>query len=461
MKAKTFLSLLALFCLAVSCQTGSFVSHNDVFTRSTDAQYQRRAQRDQAVVTQHERENLYNDDLLAEEEYYEEEYYDDASGTANLILLSVDDLDMYDFFWTARLRRFHTHVSFGWGFYDPFFTNMFWYTHSPSMWGVSIYLGHSFWWPSPFFRPWHFNWGWHNWGWSWGWGWGWHRPWRFGGPWGGWSDGFNAGFWAGYYHNRFDNNRSFFYGHRNTIGGPSTGRNSSRRVFGPNDDETIRRTSRSVTGDSFNQRYEAISREEGTGRRGTGTDVRNERGTADTRQTDTRQTDTRQTDTRQTTTPTTRQTDTRQTTTPTTRQTDTRQTTTPTTRQTETRPTTPTTRQTETRPTTPTTTRQTDTRTTTPSTPSTRQTDTRTTTPGTPSTRQDTYNSGFRPDNSRNTPTHTPSQSRGSGSSFSSPSGGSSPSSSGFSSPSGGRSSGGGSAPSGGSSGGSSGNTRR
>ena len=432
MKAKTLLSILALFCLIVSCQTSAFTYNNDIFTKSTDSQYQTRKAK--PVQTQSEKENLYYDDYLVEEE----EFYDDVSGTANVILVAVDDFDAYDYFWTARLRRFHTHVSYGWGFYDPFYTNMFWYTNSPSMWGVSIYLGYSWWWPSPFYRPWYFNYGWHNWGWSYGWGWGWHQPWRFGGPWGGWSEGFNAGFWAGYYHNSFDRNRSFFYGHRNTVGGPSTGRNSTRRVFGSNDDETIRRTSRSVTGDSFNQRYETISRSEGTGRGETGTvtrnDVSSERGA----------TTTRQTETRTTTTPTTRQTETRTTTTPTTRQTETRTTT----------PTTPSTRQTETRTTT------------TPTTPSTRQTETRPSAPpSTPSTRQDTYNSGFRPDNSRNTPTHTPPSSRNSGSSFSSPSS----SGSGFSSPSsGGSRSSGSSSPSGGSSsggsrssGGSSGNTRR
>ena len=398
MNTKRLLPILALFLLAVSCQTTeSFTFHNDVYTRSTDRQYQ--AQREQRAQAQNERENRYNDN------YIEEEYYDNEPGVAQASYDYADELDMYDFYYTSRIRRFHTHVSYGWGFYDPYFTNMFWYTHMPSTWGISIYLGHSWWWPSPFWRPWMFDWGWYSWGWNWGWGWGWHSPWRFGGPWGGFSPGFNPWFCGGHYHNRFDLNNSFTFGHRNTIG-PSSGGAGTRNVFGtnttPNSSRMVTRSSR----ETFSERYDNMTRE-GTSSREMG---------ATTRQTETGTgTTTRQTETRPgatgTTGTTTRQTETRPGTTGTTGTT---------TRQTETRPGTTSTTGTTTRPS---------------ETPATRP-------PTTPSTRQDTYNSGFRPDNSRSTPTHTPSSTGSSGS--------------GFSAPSSGRSSGGGSAPSGGSSGGSS-----
>jgi hypothetical protein len=373
MNTKKILPVLALFLLAVSCQTGSFTYHNDVFTRSTDSQYQ--IGREQRIQNQHERENLYDDDLLAEEEDFND---------AQINRVDFDDLDMYDFFYTSRLRRFHTHVSLGWGFYDPFFTNMFWYTRLPANWGVSIYLGHSWWWPTVYFRPWFFDWGWHSrgfaWGWGWGWGWGWNSPWRFGGGyWGGFWDGFNAGFWAGYYHNRFDRNTSFFYGHRNTMG-PSNGRRSNRSVFGNNDGNTSTRHVTRSSREPFNQRFETVSR-------GATSSTRNEttttgRGTSnDNRGTTTVNRGTT-TDNRGTTAGNRVTTN------------DNRGTTT-------------------------------DNRGTTNANPGTntgsRQPET--TRPTMPSTRQDTYNSGFRPDNSRSTPTHTPSNnSRGSGSSFSSPS---------------------------------------
>ncbi|MCL2290547.1 MAG: hypothetical protein FWC34_07590 [Bacteroidetes bacterium] len=410
MNTKRLLPILALFCLAVSCQTGSFTYYNDVFTRSTDRQYH--AQREQRTQAQNERNNLYNDDFV------EEEFYDEASVNA----MAFDDFDMYDYFYTSRIRRFHTHVSLGWGFYDPFFTNMFWYTRSPATWGVSIYLGHSWWWPSPFWRPWHFDWGWYSWGFNWGWGWGWHNPWRFGGPWGGFPPGWNPGFWAGFHHNRFDFNNSFTFGHRNTIG-PSGGRSGSRNVFGSstgrgnNISNSSRMTTRS-SGPTFNERYDNISRNpsprnEGAGGRGSSAstvdrnDQNSERGTSAGTSTGTRQTGTSPG-----TSTGTRQVETRP----------------GTSGSTTTRPGSQDTRQTETRP------------------------------PTAPSTRQDTYNSGFRPDNSRSTPTHTPPSSspsnRNSGSSFSSPSGssGSSGRSSGSSAPSGG---------SGGSRNSGSGNTRR
>ena len=52
------------------------------------------------------------------------------------------DEDYYDYAYTARLRRFYRPMV-GAGYYDDYYTNMYWYTYNPDYWGVSIYLGYT------------------------------------------------------------------------------------------------------------------------------------------------------------------------------------------------------------------------------------------------------------------------------------------------------------------------------
>jgi hypothetical protein len=47
---------------------------------------------------------------------------------------------LYDYYYASRIRRFHRPwVSFG--YYNPIYTDCYWYTWEPSYWGISIYLG--------------------------------------------------------------------------------------------------------------------------------------------------------------------------------------------------------------------------------------------------------------------------------------------------------------------------------
>ncbi len=72
-----------------------------------------------------------------EEESYEteedQEYTDEYSSD-----------DYYDYYYSARLRRFHG-PSFGFNYYNNYFTNSFWYSSNPYHCGVSIYYGYNFW----------------------------------------------------------------------------------------------------------------------------------------------------------------------------------------------------------------------------------------------------------------------------------------------------------------------------
>ena len=130
----------------------------------------------------------------------------------------------YDYEYTARLRRFYG-VNYGWSYYDPYFTNQYWYNYNPACWGVSIYYGYNFWWDDPwYYRPYYYRPHYYYRGWNWGWGWNdYHyyayHPYRphhhhhhhFGGSYR--PDGFRGD----YYHNNHDRNYAFNYGHRNSV----------------------------------------------------------------------------------------------------------------------------------------------------------------------------------------------------------------------------------------------------
>ncbi|MDR2971867.1 MAG: hypothetical protein LBU83_08075 [Bacteroidales bacterium] len=408
MNTKKILPILALFLIAVSCQTGSFVYYDDIYVKSTDSQYQVKIEQPAKQTTIENDYQYYEDtDYLVTQEPntdnypVEQEIYSDESGNTYITNnYYYEDGDYYDYYFSSRIKRFHTNFSLGFGYYDPFYTNMYWYNYSPAYWGVSIYLGYNWWWPSYYYRPWYYDWGYYNYGFCYGWGWGCHRPWYTGGYWNGYYDGYYAGYWAGYYHNNYDNNYAYYYGHRNNIG-PSNGRNSTRTISGKDDDDNIttRYVSRS-TPESFNQRYANITNNPSNSTRNITPNSSSETSTNSSPSIEGRNvitrgegtnTDVRQTEAGRTTntnTNTTRQTEPLR---PTSPQTTTRQ-------QVQPQPQTTTRQQVQPPP--QTTTRQ----------------------QVQPPQQQNNYNSGFRPDNSRSTPTYNPSSNSSGRSSYSSPS---------------------------------------
>lgn len=159
-----------------------------------------------------EAEGTQEGDVEVNNYYYDEEFEYD---------------DYYDYSYTARIRRFHsTHV--GYSYYDPYFTNLYWYDYDPWHWGSSIYLGYPWWSPyryyDPFFyRPgfrFGFSWGWGNmyWGFPYSWG----YPYGYGGYWTGYWHGYYDGFYYPHYYNSFDHH-SHYYGHRGSRGGATNG----------------------------------------------------------------------------------------------------------------------------------------------------------------------------------------------------------------------------------------------
>lgn len=123
--------------------------------------------------------------------------------------------DTYDYFWASRINRFHRPI-FGFGYYDPFYTNMYWYNYDPFFYGTSIYTS---WGWGGFYNTWYRPWGYGICGMNYGsnpWGWGYHgyQPFCYGGP----GLGYGLGQWNTYW-NPYDQYSGHYYGHRDVSGG--------------------------------------------------------------------------------------------------------------------------------------------------------------------------------------------------------------------------------------------------
>ena len=206
----------------------------------------------------------------------------DSNGTATSAAIggssggsTYDPDDYYDYSYTSRLRRFHTDVYVGWGYYDPYFTNLYWYDYCPASWGLSIYLGYNWWWPGYYYRPYYYGPCWYSCGFNYGWGWyrPYYDPWYH--PYGPYGPHGPAP--IDWYHNNHDPNHSYFYGHRNNIG-PSVGNGGGNGGRGERPDNEGSNGSiasgygngatnnyYSTTPESFNQRYEQIAGTTGGG----------------------------------------------------------------------------------------------------------------------------------------------------------------------------------------------------
>lgn len=171
-----------------------------------------------------------------------------------------DPDDYYDYAYTARLRRFYRPY-IGWGYYDSYYTNSYWYDYNPASWGVSIYMGYNWWAPSyyygsPFSWGFSISYGWpsyHCWGQPY---WYWNYPYYYHSPYYAYWSGYNQGYWNGYYsglynspyyYNSYDYNsyNHYYYGpRRNRTGGGSSSvpRTSLAALYQKNVDKDRPRT---------------------------------------------------------------------------------------------------------------------------------------------------------------------------------------------------------------------------
>ncbi len=158
------------------------------------------------------------------------ETYTNPDGNTNINNYYYDEYDpdnYYDYAYSSRLRRFHNHYCCN-NYWDDYYTNRYWYTYNPWDWGISIYWGYNWLWPSwgfyyNFWDPWYYS--------SWGWG---YPYYGWGGNyWNSYYYGYWDGYWYGswdYFYNSYDNNT--YYGPRTPRSSHSGGKEITRASFG-------------------------------------------------------------------------------------------------------------------------------------------------------------------------------------------------------------------------------------
>lgn len=170
----------------------------------------------------------------------------DGSGNTYVTNNYYNTDDYYDYSYSARVKRFYDPVN-GYGYYDPYYTNSYYYDYNPASWGVSIYLGYNWWAPSyAYYAP--FSYG--GFGISFGWGYPYYGYGYGGYPYYGYGYGYpyyGYGYGCGYpsygyggcynpcYYNSYDHyNSGVYYGPRGSIAsaGGETGPSRPPRSVG-------------------------------------------------------------------------------------------------------------------------------------------------------------------------------------------------------------------------------------
>ena len=285
MKKQILIVLSVITGLLAACSTANFAYYDDIYTSTSEKAVQKAAPNaaQTPAPTAPDGTTLVADSIIYETDengnllrtltYYPgssepviTNYTEVADSTTGAAAGSYgyNPDDYYDYSYSSRLRRFHTDVSLGFGYYDPYFTNMYWYDYYPASWGISIYMGYNWWWPNYYYRPYYYSPYWYDYGFRYGWGWyGPYYPCACCNP---WYHPHHHGYEPiNYYHNHRDPNHAYYYGHRNNIG-PSVGNGDRGELpngrgnpgFGQGNTETNNHYSVTTSPVAFNQRYDNI-----------------------------------------------------------------------------------------------------------------------------------------------------------------------------------------------------------
>ncbi len=236
MKTKlTLLIISILFLSACSTTYYSSIPYDDVYYSGQD-QFADNSEYNEVEVYEGEYDSEYAEEA---QEEYQEEYFDHFNDDFNAY---------YNYLYSARLRRFHNpHYSYG--YYNNYFTNMYWYDMNPYMWGSSIYLNSGWMMPYQFggwggsfyagfgFGGYGMGWPYYNYGWPYydsGW------PYSMFNNYYGYNSYYGFGYLHGYYNSYYGNNYYYnsrdsysqYYRHRTNRGRNYNRPNSQSNTFG-------------------------------------------------------------------------------------------------------------------------------------------------------------------------------------------------------------------------------------
>ena len=236
------LPAIALFMVSCSSSYKASTPYDDVYySEKKSPEYTEETLTvDSETDTYTSREVYNNSEFDPRFSEQEDEYYYDSDEEVIYYDEEFEMEDYYDYTYAARIRRFHEPIP-GYGYYDNYYTNSYFYNYNPYTYGSSIYLGYNWWYP--YYGPslsFGFGWGWPYYNWyypSYYWGW----PYYGGyccccyGPY------FYGNYWDGYYYNSYDYN-SPYYGQRGSRGLNSNGTGQggrTPRIPGENNEDAI------------------------------------------------------------------------------------------------------------------------------------------------------------------------------------------------------------------------------
>jgi hypothetical protein len=250
MKKLQYLLGIALIINAYSCSSTYNAGNNaadDVYYSSKDQQAPQPASSAPANTSNDYSSNENYDqnnsgqsqqpDYAPGENYSTTEQHSDENG--NTYVTNNYNGDYYDYEYSSKIRRFYE-PAYGYNYYDPYYTNSYWYDYNPYSWGVSIYLGYNWWAPSAYYyNP--FCYGGFSVGFGYGYGYYGGYPYYpsypvypyygyypYASPYYGYGNGYYAGNCNPYYYNSYDNN-SFYYGPRGSVSSNSPRSGSQRQ----------------------------------------------------------------------------------------------------------------------------------------------------------------------------------------------------------------------------------------
>ena len=172
MKLLTFISVALILSVGSSCSTyksGSVSESDDRYYSLTDANIERRAASKLVANSDQYQDNNQNqnsDSPSTNQDESNYKQYPDASNytqnqpnsggnvTNNYYGDNYEMDDYYDYMYSSRIRRFHRNNFTGMGYYNPFYTNTYFYNNDPMFFGNSIYSSYGFFNP---YVPWGFG----------------------------------------------------------------------------------------------------------------------------------------------------------------------------------------------------------------------------------------------------------------------------------------------------------------
>lgn len=166
------MSLLSLLCLTSACtMQEQMVGYDDTYYDNNElANVQQQEEKNYERASAWANQKAYQDPAYSNEaKTYSQRVQGSSDAQNNEQVVDVADSNYssqysdynqdnyYDYAYSARINRFHR--PYYWlNYYDDYYTDLYWYTFDPLSWGVSIYLGYSWWYPSYYYRPYYWDW---------------------------------------------------------------------------------------------------------------------------------------------------------------------------------------------------------------------------------------------------------------------------------------------------------------